>query len=159
MKKPKPWRERDPHHERESDRAAGPIPSREMLLEELHAARRPVAAEALARRLQIKKAPLKSALAKRLAAMTRDGSLIINRAHEFSPVLTAETIDGTVLGHRDGFGFLRPDGGPPDIFLSHRQMLGLFPRDRASVRIVRWDSKGRPEGSIVKVLARGTVNI
>ena len=159
MKKPKHWRERDPHHERESGRYAEPIPSREMLLEELHAARRPLAAEALARRLQIKKAPLKSALAKRLAAMTRDGSLIVNRAHEYSPVLTAETIEGTVLGHRDGFGFLRPDGGPPDIFLSHRQMLGLFPRDRASARIVRWDSKGRPEGMIVKVLARGTVKI
>ncbi|HZF17640.1 MAG TPA: ribonuclease R [Steroidobacteraceae bacterium] len=159
MKKTQHWRDRDPHHERESGRYADPIPSREMLLEELHAARRPLAAEVLARRLEIRKAPLKSALAKRLTAMTRDGSLIVNREHEYSPALTAEAIEGIVLGHKDGFGFLRPDRGPPDIFLSHRQMQGLFPRDRAAVRIVRWDSRGRPEGAITRVLTRGTLRI
>jgi ribonuclease R len=159
MKKQKHWRDRDPHHERESGRYTDPIPSRELLLEELHAARRPVSAEALARRLEIRTAALKSALAKRLAAMTRDGSLIVNRAHEYSPALSATAIEGSVLGHRDGFGFLRPDDGSHDIFLSHRQMLGLFPRDRAAVRIVRWDSKGRPEGTVVTVLERGTRRI
>lgn len=153
------WRDRDPHHERESGRYADPIPSREMLLEELHAARRPVCAEALARRLQIRQAALKDALAKRLAAMTRDGSLIVNRAHEYSPSLSEQAIEGAVLGHRDGFGFLRPADGSGDIYLSHRQMLGLFPRDRAAVRIVRWDAKGRPEGIVVTVLARGTLRI
>ena len=159
MKQTRHWRDRDPHHERESGRYADPIPSRELLLEELHAAHRPVSAEALARRLEIRKAALKAALAKRLAAMTRDGSVIVNRAHEYSPALSTQSIEGTVLGHRDGFGFLRPDDRNPDIFLSHRQMLGLFPRDRASVRIVRWDSKGRPEGMVVNVIARGTWHI
>lgn len=159
MKKTKNWRDRDPHHVRESGRYADPIPSREMLIEELHAARRPVSAEALARRLEIRKAALKDALAKRLAAMTRDGSLIVNRAHEYSPSLSDQAIEGTVLGHRDGFGFLRPADGSADIFLSHRQMLGLFPRDRAAIRIVRWDAKGRPEGVVVSVLTRGTRKI
>ena len=159
MKRKKHWRERDPHHERESGRYTDPIPSRELLLEELHAARRPVAAEALARRLEIRKAALKSALAKRLAAMTRDGALIVNRAHEYSPAISAQAIEGIVLGHKDGFGFLRPDDRSPDIFLSHRQMLGLFPRDRAAVRIVRWDSRGRPEGVVAQVLERGTRRI
>jgi ribonuclease R len=153
------WHERDPHHERESGRYAEPIPSRELLLDELHAAHRPLSADALARRLEIHKAALKHALAKRLAAMTRDGSLIVNRKHEYSPALTAQAIEGTVLGHRDGFGFLRPDDRSADIFLSHRQMLGLFPRDRAAARIVRWDAKGRPEGAIVMVLERGTQRI
>jgi ribonuclease R len=159
MKKSKHWHERDPHHERESGRYAEPIPSRELLLDELHAAHRPLSAEALARRLEIRKAALKNALSKRLAAMTRDGSLIVNRTHEYSPALTAQAIEGTVLGHRDGFGFLRPDDRSADIFLSHRQMLGLFPRDRAAARIVRWDAKGRPEGAIVMVLERGTKRI
>jgi ribonuclease R len=159
MKQKKNWRDRDPHHERETGRYADPIPSRELLLEELHAARRPVSTAALARKLEIRKATLKSALEKRLAAMTRDGSLIVNSEHEYSPALTAQAIEGTVLGHKDGFGFLRPDDRSSDIFLSHRQMLGLFPRDRAAVRIVRWDSKGRPEGMVVKVLERGTRRI
>jgi len=100
MKKPKHWRDRDPHHERESDRYAEPIPSREMLLEELHAARRPLDAEALARRLQIKKGPLKSALAKRLAAMTRDGWTFASGPTR----TTAEVIDELYRTIRTGAG-------------------------------------------------------
>ena len=59
-------------------------------------------------------------------------------------------------GHRDGFGFLIPDEGNDDIFLSAREMRQVFDGDKALVRVGGEDRKGRKEGAIVEVLERNT---
>ena len=52
-------------------------------------------------------------------------------------------VEGTVLGHRDGHGFVRRDDNEPDIYLSPQEMRSVLHRDRIRVRIVRADRKGR----------------
>ena len=61
---------------------------------------------------------------------------------------------GIVQGHRDGFGFVIPDDGQLDIFLSEREMARVMHGDRVIVRIAGTDRKGRPEGQISDVLQR-----
>ncbi|MCX2862667.1 ribonuclease R [Paucibacter sp. PLA-PC-4] len=63
-------------------------------------------------------------------------------------------VEGTVQGHRDGHGFLLPDDGPPDIYLSSQEMHAVMHGDRLRVRIVRMDKRGRPEGRVLEILER-----
>ncbi len=67
--------------------------------------------------------------------------------------LTSE-IEGTVLGHRDGHGFLRRDDNEPDVYLSPQEMRSVLHRDRIRVRVVKLDRKGRPEGRVIDIVER-----
>ena len=65
-----------------------------------------------------------------------------------------DLIKGKVHGHADGFGFLLPDDGSPDIFLSSKEMHQVLHGDSVMVREIGIDRKGRKEGAIVEVLER-----
>ncbi|NBT34393.1 MAG: ribonuclease R [Betaproteobacteria bacterium] len=59
---------------------------------------------------------------------------------------------GKLIGHRDGFGFIRPDSGGEDVFVSPREMLKAMHGDRVVARVTGSDRKGRPEAVILEVL-------
>ena len=63
-------------------------------------------------------------------------------------------IEGTVEGHRDGHGFVRPDSGESAIYLAPQEMRSVLHRDRVRVRVLRQDRKGRPEGRVLDILER-----
>jgi ribonuclease R len=61
---------------------------------------------------------------------------------------------GRIEGHPDGHGFLIPDDGASPIHLTASEMRQALHADRARVRIVASDARGRPVGEIVEVLER-----
>ncbi|MDT8998506.1 ribonuclease R [Paucibacter sp. APW11] len=63
-------------------------------------------------------------------------------------------VEGTVQGHRDGHGFLIPDEGQGDVYLSAQEMHSVMHGDRLRVRVVRFDKRGRPEGRVLEILER-----
>jgi len=63
-------------------------------------------------------------------------------------------VEGTVIGHRDGHGFVRLDDKSADIYLSPQEMHSVLHRDRVRVRVIRQDRKGRPEGRIIDIVER-----
>lgn len=63
-------------------------------------------------------------------------------------------IEGVVLGHRDGHGFVQRDDGEADIYLSPQEMRAVLHRDRIRARIIRYDRRGRPEGRVLEILER-----
>src|SRR5258707_8922862 len=73
---PADWRGEDPNLELEKSRYADPIASRELLLKHLSEAPEPLTAARLAKRLGLGTDRQRDALAKRLAAMVRDGQAI-----------------------------------------------------------------------------------
>jgi ribonuclease R len=149
------WQDRDPRFGEESGRYERPVPSRELLLKSLAEAREPLAFDGLAERLGVRGED-RAALAKRLEAMVRDGQLLKNRAGQYCLIDRLSLVVGSVSGHRDGFGFLVPDGGGDDLFLPYREMRMLFPGDRVAARVAGRDERGRPEGAVVEVLERRT---
>jgi ribonuclease R len=65
-----------------------------------------------------------------------------------------DEVQGVVQGHRDGHGFVTRDDGGADIFLPPNEMRAVLHKDRVTVRIVRSDRKGRPEGRVVGIIER-----
>ena len=153
------WKDKDPRFREESARYGKPVPSREHLLKTLADAQEPLGFDALVERLGLHERALRQALSKRLAAMVRDGQLLLNRTDEYCLIDRLSLVVGTVSGHRDGFGFLVADGGGDDLFLPYREMRMLMHGDRAAARVIGRDERGRPEGTIVEVLERRTKQV
>lgn len=149
----------DPQFEREAAKYERPIPSRELILEVIHEADGPVPFEPLAERLGLTEEVDLEALTRRLRAMERDGQLVCNRVGAYLPVNQEDLVRGRVIGHPDGFGFLVPDEGGDDLFLSPRQMKSLLHGDRAVARVIGVDRRGRREGAIIEVLERNTEQV
>ncbi len=128
-------------------------PSRETILEALRAADQPLNPARLAERLGVSDVHF-PILQRRLIAMERDGQLLPNRKGVLLLASRLDLIAGRVQGHRDGFGFLIPDGGGADLFLSPREMQKVMHGDRVLARAAGYDHRGRPEGAIVEVTDR-----
>jgi len=152
--KKQPARVRDPNLAREAKKYDNPIPSREFIMEQLAAFGAPMRRDEIAECLGLSDEDQLEALRRRLNAMERDGQLVRNRRGSFCLVNKKDLIAGRVIGHADGFGFLKPDEGSDDLFLTPRQMRSLLHGDRAVVRVVGVDHRGRREGAVVEVLER-----
>ena len=150
---------KDPFHQREAEKYEKPIPSRELILGVLAENGQPMDFATLATALNLVDDIDLDALKKRLRAMERDGQLLYNRRREYVPVDRTDLIAGRVIGHPDGFGFLKPDDGSADLFLHAKQMRTLMHGDRALVSVRGIDPKGRREGALVEVLERGTTQV
>ena len=132
-----------------------PIPSRNELIDYLNEAGRPQKTEAILKGFGLKGQRMRSLLVERLDAMVRSGQIIENRRHEYCLIEKLELVTGEVSGHRDGFGFVLPDDGSSDIYLSAREMRAIFDGDRVAVKVIGEDRRGKPEGKVVDVLERG----
>jgi ribonuclease R len=143
----------DPHAKREAANYANPLPSREYVLEVMESEGAPVSVERLYQLLELKKTE-HEIFNRRLGAMERDGQIMRNRKGALCIAEKLDLIAGRVQGHPDGFGFLIPDGGGEDLFLSPKEMSQVLHGDRVMVRRAGLDRRGRPEGKIVEVLER-----
>ena len=144
----------DPHAAREAQRYERPIASREAILAFLGERSELMTAERIAAELEITDGDAFSALIKRLAAMVRDGQLLQNRRGGYGVAAKLDLIPGEIIANAEGYGFLRPDGGGDDIYLSPMQMRAVLHGDRVLASIVGLDRRGRREGAIVEVLER-----
>lgn len=160
MKKNKKYgKKQDPHYAREAQKYENPIPSRELLLEHLKESDGPCKFEHIAAAMSIKEEEQLVALKRRLRAMERQGQVIFNRRGGYAPLDEVDLIPGRVMGHPDGFGFLIPDKGGDDVFLSNKQMRMLLHGDRAVVSVTGFDRRGRPEGAVIEVLERANEQV
>lgn len=147
---------KDPYAQREAEKYENPIPSREFIIKLIKELGNPLKRQQIARHFSLKSADQLEALRRRLRAMERDGQILFNRRGKYCLINNEDLIAGRVLGHVDGFGFVKPDDGSIDLFLSPREMKSLMHNDRVVVRIASIDRKGRREGSVVEILERNT---
>jgi ribonuclease R len=151
-------RTHDPHYAREAARYEHPLPSRELILDILAGEGVPVHEERLCELLHIEPAEADS-FRRRLRAMEREGQIMRNRR---DAILVAEKLDliaGRVEGHPDGYGFLVPDEGGPDLFLSEKEMRKALHGDRVMARASGVDRRGRAEGVIVGIISRANTRL
>jgi len=145
---------RNPTVEREAVKYEFPVASREEILECLKKAGEPLGFRELTEALNISGERDLDAIGRRLRAMERDGQLLKNRRGQYALIDRMDMVTGRVIGHADGFGFLVPDTGGEDLFLSPREMRLVLNGDRAVARVSGVDQRGRKEGAIIEVLER-----
>ncbi len=150
---------KDPHQAREAQKYDNPIPSREFIMELLEEAGRPMYRDDIAEELALESEEQLEALRRRLRAMERDGQLLFNRRGGYGLVSKMDLVRGRVIGHPDEFGFLVPDDGGDDLFLSGREMHACLHGDRVVARVSGVDRRGRREGSIVEILEHANKHV
>src|SRR5512145_512827 len=133
-KKKKNIRELDPYLERERETYEHPLPSREYILQILAEKGVPVEQDELCALLLIEHHEEELFL-RRLRAMERDGQIMRNRKRAICVVDKLDLIKGKVQGHPDGFGFLIPDDGSPDLVLSAKEMHKALHGDTVMARV------------------------
>ncbi|WP_104400367.1 ribonuclease R [Vibrio penaeicida] len=145
----------DPFAERESGKYENPIPSREFIIEFLTQANVPMNRNDLFDALELKGEEQYEGLRRRLRAMERDGQLVFTRRQCYVLPEKLELAKGHVIGHKDGFGWLRPEGSKGrdnDILLPHHQMKTIIHGDYVLVQPTGTDKRGRKEGRLVRIL-------
>jgi ribonuclease R len=143
----------DPDAKQEARKYENPIASRTLILKLVRDYNAMTLSE-MFEQLKMKSADQQEALRRRLRAMVRDGQLVQNRRGGYLSVDEADLIRGRVIAHRDGFGFLVPEEGGDDLFLSARQMRTLLHGDHAIVQVAGIDRRGRREGAVISVFER-----
>ncbi|WP_395479729.1 ribonuclease R [Candidatus Curculioniphilus buchneri] len=143
---------KDPFLERETKKYAFPVPSRECILALLSKTEKPISRKELAKALDISDNNKLEGFHRRLRAMERDGQLVFTRRQRY---MLPERLDlgrGIVIGHRDGYGFLRVEDKKDDYYLSIEQMKMVIHGDVVMAHLQSADRKGRREARIIRIL-------
>jgi ribonuclease R len=143
------WRGEDPNLELEKSRYADPIASRELLLKHLAEAPEPLTAARLAKRLGLHTNPQREALAKRLAAMVRDGQAI-EGPNGFATAGEGERVAGRVRGRASGDVLVMPDDGSAPLVLARADTAALMHGDRVEVLAVGMNERGRRVARLIQ---------
>ncbi len=147
--KPGDWRAEDPNLELEKQRYDNPIASRELLLKHLSEAPEPLSAERLAKRLGMRTDAQRDALAKRLAAMVREGQAI-EGPKGFATASEAERLAGLVRGRANGDVLVIPDDASGALLLARADTASLMHGDRVEVRAVGTNERGRRVARLIR---------
>jgi len=149
----------DPHAQREADKYDHPVPSREFILKLLEKEQRPLRLKQIATLLDIEDDERFEGISRRLKAMVRDNQIMRNRRGCFALIQKMDLVKGTVMGHSAGFGFVVPEEGGDDLFLSDREMHKVFHGDKVLASVIGLDKRGRKEGKIVEILEHSHAQI
>lgn len=144
----------DPHYAEEVEKYGNPIPSRELILTVIRDHNAPMSKEELLHILEINDPELQEAMRRRLRAMENDGQLVFTKRKRYALPERLDLLKGTVIGHKDGYGFLQVDGSKDDWFIPNGQMQKVLHDDYVLAQPNGFDRRGRKEVRIVRVLER-----
>ena len=146
--------DQDPHFEREQQNYDNPIASRELILELLKNSDAPLKREQIADAFGIIDSDSLEGLRRRLRAMERDGQAVYIRNGSYGLPERMDLMRGRIMGHRDGFGFFRPDDGGKDLFVDQKQMHTVFHGDIVLAQHSTF-GRGKRDARIVRVVEVG----
>jgi len=100
---------------------------------------------------------VKYELKRMLDDMAADGEVVRFKGNSYSLATAVKSVRGKLSAHRDGYGFVTPEGGGDDIFIPQRYMKSAMHGDTVEVRAERSRmGGGKQEGRITTVVERAT---
>ena len=151
-KKQKKLAYQDPHYQQEVEKYDNPIPSREFILNVIRENNAPMNREEILIALSIHDEKQIEGIRRRLRAMENDGQLVFTKRKRYALPEKLDLLKGTVIGHREGFGFLQVEGQKDDLFIPNHQMQRVMHGDFVLAQPMGLDRRGRREVRIVRVL-------
>jgi len=142
----------DPTVDQEPKIYEHPVPDREFILAFIEKHGKPITRDALFNAFSLSSDEEAEGLRRRLKAMERDGQLVWCRNATYGLPDKLNLAKGKVIGHKDGFGFLKTEDEGKDLFLPNHQMRFLFHGDTILAQPVKVDSRGRTEARFVRLL-------
>ena len=95
-----------------------------------------------------------------LEVMADDGEVARQRGNSYSLAASVKTVRGRLSMHRDGYGFLLPEGGGEDVFIPAKYMKGAMHGDLVEATAGRSRlGGGKRDGRVVAVVERATTRI
>jgi ribonuclease R len=137
-----------------SRRIQATAPDRQDILNLFEDQGRPLQRREIVERLHVVSDDSREILRRRLKAMVRDGQLVKNRRNAYGLPKKMDLLAGRISAHKDGYGFVMPDNGESDLYLSPRQMRSVLHGDRVLASVIGVDARGRREGAVREVLER-----
>ena len=97
----------------------------------------------------------------RIKEMSTQGTLVKIRGGRYGLPDEMNLITGKLHGHPNGFGFVIPEKyhDTNDVFIHRKSMNEAMHQDHVLVRVESEKEPGRPEGRVIRILQRNTVNI
>ncbi|MGX3065904.1 ribonuclease R [Ursidibacter arcticus] len=141
----------DPNYQQELEKYENPVPSREFILQTIRNYDAPMSKEELLATFNIDDEDRQEAIRRRLRAMENDGQLVFTKRRRYALPEKMDLLKGTVIGHRDGYGFLQVEDDD-DWFIPNNQMVRVLHGDFVLAQPNGTDRRGRKEVRIVRVL-------
>lgn len=94
-----------------------------------------------------------------LLDLIQAGEVVRNRRAAYGLAREMDLVAGRISAHPDGFGFVIPDEGGDDLYLSPKQMRQVFNGDRVLAAVTGVDRRGRKEGGVVEVVERAHAQV
>jgi ribonuclease R len=142
----------DPHFQREKEKYENPVASREFLMDVLKAEGKPLSFLDICGLVNATSEDARIGIQRRLRAMEREGQVQFTKQKKYILQDRDELVKGRIIGHRDGFGFLRPEDRSGDLFISSGQMNLFLHDDVVEARISGTDRRGRKEAFVTQVI-------
>lgn len=96
---------------------------------------------------------------KRIRAMQCAGQIVCNKLGVYDVADSDTLFQGVVMGHADGYGFLRVENVAHDMYLPPSEMRSLLHGDRVTARLGSLDKRERKVANVVEVLQRANQHI
>ncbi|CAM4144591.1 ribonuclease R [Lederbergia lenta] len=94
---------------------------------------------------------------KALVQMEENGLVVRTRSNRYGLPEKMNLIRGVLSGHAKGFAFLLPEeAGLDDVFIPPHEKNGAMHGDTVLVRVSTSSSRSRPEGSVIRIVQRGS---
>lgn len=115
---------------------------------------RPVQRREIFERLDVISDDSREIMRRRLKAMLRDGQIVKNRRNAYGLPEKMDLVRGRISAHADGFGFVVPETGESDLYISSKEMRRVLHGDKVLAAVTGIDHRGRREGIITEILER-----
>lgn len=143
---------KDPHFNREKEKYENPVASREHLLSILKKANTSLSFLDICQAADAQDEMSRVGIQRRLRAMEREGQVKFNKKKQYEVQKQNELVQGRVIGHRDGYGFLKHSLTEKDYFIPVHQMTTLIHDDKVEGITAGEDRRGRTEFRVNQVI-------
>ncbi|QCI19136.1 ribonuclease R [Buchnera aphidicola] len=149
----------DTYQKNENKKYKNLIPSRECILFFLKQHKNSINQKEIEKKFNIHHPMSKKALRRRLKAMERDKQIICTYSQDYIILDNLNLVKGKVIGHRNGYGFLRTETLKEDLWLSIEQMKLCIHGDIILAHVIKSEKKGRSLAKVLKILKPNNILI